>query len=183
MLGFPKTWREKVESVSVIMLATKRHDYSLCIVYQTGDIPQLAFLHPKREALVDLEQSHAFLLVLVQVFPAKKSVLSLSFVHMHHLLITPTREVYIRSFQHHLFCKNEGLPAFAPSIAKANCYGPAKRNDVWQVRCIGDNKILLKSDFGCLTSDEDGTVKLIRNTTFPENKGLCWIIENVEGDS
>ena len=104
-------------------------------------------------------------------------------VHMHHLLITPTREVYIRSFQHHLFCKNEGLPAFVPSIAKANCYGPAKNNDVWQVRCIGDNKILLKSDFGRLSSDEDGTVKLIKHTTFPESKGMCWIIENVEGGS
>ncbi len=105
-------------------------------------------------------------------------------VDMPHLLVTPTREVYIRSCQQLSFCNNDGLPALAPSITKAYLYGPVTYDDeVWQVRCIGDNKILLKSDYGFLSSDKYGTIKVIEKNTFTESKGLCWTIENAEGDS
>jgi len=105
-------------------------------------------------------------------------------VDMPHLLVTPTREVYIRSCQQRLFCKYEGLPALSvtPSIIKVNCSGPATDRDVWHVICIDNNKILLKSYRGYLRSDRDGSVKLIENTTITENQGLCWTVENVEGD-
>ena len=101
-----------------------------------------------------------------------------------HLLTTPVREVYIRSCQQQLFCNNEGLPALshalAPSNIKANCYGPADYSEKWHIVCIDDNKILLKSDYGFLSSGKDVT---IQEAAYNESKGLSWTIENIEGDS
>jgi len=94
-----------------------------------------------------------------------------------HFLTTPIREVYIRSCQQQLFCNNEGLPALAPSNIKANCYGPADYSEKWHILCIDDNKILLKSDYGFLSSDENGTKAIISYESQP------WTVVDVEGVS
>ena len=104
-------------------------------------------------------------------------------VDMPHLLVTPTREVYIRSCQQQLFCnKDDGLPALSFSSVKANRYGPATDDERWRVMCIDVDKVLLTSNIGYLTCDRDGKVETIQTNPYPytEIEGLSWNIEIVE---
>jgi len=100
-----------------------------------------------------------------------------------HLLTTPLRKVYIRNCHQQVFRNNDGLPALSSLSAKANCYGPATDGGKWRIMCIDDNKVVLNSPDGYLSSDEDGTVKLIRKPLFSELDRLLWTVENVEGNS
>jgi len=97
-----------------------------------------------------------------------------------HLLVTPTREVYIRCCQQQLFHNNDdGLPALDSSSFEvaANCYGPATDSEKWHIVCFDDNKIFLEANDGFLYTYENGTVAITHYEKQP------WTVENVEGTS
>ena len=101
-----------------------------------------------------------------------------------HLLISPIKEVYIRSCRQQSFRYDDALPALN-YLFKATNHGEATSDEKWYMMCIDDNKIALFTNVDeCrartyLFVDADGT--LLENRRFYPDEGDIWTIENVEG--
>ena len=101
-----------------------------------------------------------------------------------HLLITPVREVYIRSYRQESFRYDGALPALN-YLFKATNHGEATLDEKWHMMCIDDNKVALFTHVykrrAYLFVDADGT--LLENNRIYPDKGDIWTIESVQGAS
>ncbi len=98
-----------------------------------------------------------------------------------HLLISPIREVYIRSYRQQSFRYDYALPLLN-YLFKATNHGRATSDEKWHMMCIEDNKVILFNKLRARTYlfvDADGT--LLKNNRIYPDEGDIWTIENVEG--
>eukprot|EP00815_Leptocylindrus_aporus_P001713 CAMPEP_0116058636 /NCGR_PEP_ID=MMETSP0322-20121206/5313_1 /TAXON_ID=163516 /ORGANISM="Leptocylindrus danicus var. apora, Strain B651" /LENGTH=302 /DNA_ID=CAMNT_0003542853 /DNA_START=125 /DNA_END=1033 /DNA_ORIENTATION=- len=101
-----------------------------------------------------------------------------------HLLISSTREVYIRSYRQQSFRYDDALPLLS-YLFKATNHGKATLDEKWHMMCIDVNKVALFTHVDkyyapkYLSVDADGT--LLKNQRMCPNEGDIWTIEKVEG--